>query len=178
MNNFLLTILKMIINNNNLKEKIVSYYKYFLANLNVGLIKDYKLMYAAIICLKNNIIEEKYLEYFYSNLDCSNKITLPEATYGNITLGIGTDDTKFETIKVNGINTYKLETKPSPGFNFIYLSIPFNIPFRIYDELGIDISDNFIFTGKVVQIDNKFNKIYKKNNVLNTVSALTFKIKL
>jgi hypothetical protein len=55
----------------NLIEQVVNCYIKYLNNLSYGITtQDYKLLYGAILALKNNIKDEKYLEYFKNNLCC------------------------------------------------------------------------------------------------------------
>lgn len=57
-----------------LKEKIINCYKQYLTNLTYGITtQDYKLLYGAILLAKNNINDQKYIEYFINNLNCSGK---------------------------------------------------------------------------------------------------------
>lgn len=52
-----------------LLNKSYNSYIYFLDNLNNGNTNyEYELLYQAILCLKNNITDKKYVEYFESNL--------------------------------------------------------------------------------------------------------------
>jgi hypothetical protein len=60
-----------------LKEKVVNCYKQYLTNLIYGIHgRDYKLLYAAILLLRNNIDNPKYIEFLNNNLTCPTTIKL------------------------------------------------------------------------------------------------------
>lgn len=60
-----------------LKEKIVNCYTQYLTKLNYGIInQDYKILYGAILLVKNNITTKKYVEFFSNNLICPINIRL------------------------------------------------------------------------------------------------------
>ncbi len=60
-----------------LKEKVVNCYKQYLTNLIYGIHdRDYKLLYAAILLLRNNINDPKYIQFLNSNLTCRITIKL------------------------------------------------------------------------------------------------------
>lgn len=73
-----------------LLEKIVNAYKIFLNNLNYGNTKqDYCFLYDAILAVKNNITdEEKYIQYFYNNMDPTITILLEESGEGIDTIWV------------------------------------------------------------------------------------------
>lgn len=55
----------------NLLEKSYNCYMRYLNNLNKGNIEqDYHVLYDSILCLKANITDTKYIEYFTNNLNC------------------------------------------------------------------------------------------------------------
>lgn len=54
-----------------LLTKSFNCYMAFLTRLNKGnTSQDYCILYDSILCLKHNITEKKYLEYFTNNLNC------------------------------------------------------------------------------------------------------------
>jgi len=55
----------------NLLEKSYNCYIRYLNKLNKGNTEqDYCILYGAILCLKANITDKKYIEYFTNNLNC------------------------------------------------------------------------------------------------------------
>lgn len=56
----------------NLFNSTYNCYIFFLNNLNYGRInQDYSILYDSILCLKENIIDAQYVEYFENNLTCT-----------------------------------------------------------------------------------------------------------
>lgn len=56
----------------NLIEKSYNCYIFFLNNLNFGKVnQNYDLLYNSILLIHSGITEQRYIEYFESNLNCN-----------------------------------------------------------------------------------------------------------
>ena len=55
----------------NLLEKVINCFSTYLTRLSYGVTEqDYELLYDAVLLLKNNLDEDRYIQYYYNNLQC------------------------------------------------------------------------------------------------------------
>lgn len=174
-----------------LKEKIVNCYKQYLTKLNCGIIgQNYCLLYKAILSVKNNISDKKYVEFFENNLNCPitikltamdkipNVISWVEAT-------VLSNDTVFTEISAPTAGNYTILTNKVPGYNFLYITAPSDRNVRIYDDFNDIVFDSkaagtyqFSYVGNLTTSNGSINKIYRKNNVYNSNVQVPYYINL
>ena len=175
-----------MVNIKDLKEKAINCYISFLTKLNYGLInQDYSILYATVLCIKNNITDRKYQEYFYNNLNCNMGVKLVDSNLMRMIIGYtlnssGTfsDSFVFNETQIPNKGTYDLETHSLYGFNYLYISVPKGVDFSIYDALGNNITNEFIYVGEKVTSLLETNSIYRKDNVYNSINSINFNIKI
>lgn len=177
-----------------LLEKVLNCYKAHLTNLTYGITnRNYSLLYGAVLLLKNNITEDRFVEYFYNNLTCTGNIVLPqtEEELDLISWTINSSDVVLENFVFTSfsaptVGTYSITTNSVVGYNFLYITAPENRGVKIYDsltELVFDSSvpsENYEFSevGEIIVSNNKTNKVYRKNNVYNSYNPVTYYIKI
>ena len=169
----------------NLKEKVVNCYLQFLTQLNYGIVRDYNLLYAAVLYLKNDIDESRYEQYLYNNLNCNKEITLTETSTTHMIIGntLNSSSTLLETFEWNELsilNTglYTITTTPKSGFNYLYISVPTGLTPVIYDSMGDNITSSFNYVGEVITSLGKKNDVYKKDNVFNSSNSIQIKVSI
>lgn len=176
-----------------LEEKVVNCFSRYLTNLICGKTdQNYCLLYDSILLLRNNINEEKYIQYFYNNLNCSGNIKLEVIDEKNRILGstlnvLETSDNSFiwDEIDTPNLKTYSITTDSLQGYNFFYISIPPNTDARVYDSLNNLLLDTsiagdyeFIYDSTVVTSKGQVNSVYRKKNMYNTINPVNFIVTL
>lgn len=178
----------------NLLEKSYNCYITFLDNLNYGRISiKYDILQNSILCLKNNITEVRYVQYFENNLTCKKRYPL------NITtemeriiawyLSPNPDTSTFiwNEKDAPSLTTYYIDVTAKSGFNYLYFSVPQDVSFIIYNSLDIELfnstlpdsaSQLFMLTGTSTTSKGAINNVFRKKDVYATSSPITYKIKL
>lgn len=177
----------------NLEEKVVNCFSSFIKALNCGKTdRDYCLLYDAILLLKNNITEDKYVQYFNNNLTCPIIIDLVKTDEMDRIIGftLNSSDTVLETFtwtetESTNLKTYNITTNSVSGYNFLYFSTPPGTNVRIYDALNNLLFDSstpgnyeFELAGSVETSKGQTNVVYKKKNVYNSINPVTFTVSL
>jgi len=181
---------------NILLKKAYNCYIQFVNNLNYGRVsQDYNILYDAILSLKENISDVQFVQYFENNLFC------PELFQLNITeemsktfawdLNIDDNTTDFiwKEIQLISLGDYNFVTNTKYGLNFLYVAIPPETNFIIYDVLGnilhnSTISEDtpgqlFTLMGTSQMSTGVMNQVWKKKNPFSTTTyPVEFKIKL
>lgn len=176
-----------------LLEKVINCYKYYLTRLTYGITnQDYSMLYGATLLLKNNITDEKYIEFFSNNLSCTGDIVLTEleTTYDILSWTLNAspvllDSFIFNSSQIPTIGTYSITTSSTFGYNFLYLTVPSDKAIQIYDSLNDIVYDSeipgsyeFSYVGDLLMSNNKENKVLRKNNVFNSHNLVTYYIKI
>jgi len=183
--------------NNILLEKAYNCYMIYLDHLNYGKVnQNYCMVYGAILAIANNITDEQFVQYFEEHLLCENplyKLTITEDMDRYILWTLSPSDVLLSNFSWNEIpaptnTTYPFTTNSLYGFNYLYVSVPQNENFIIYNELNMSLYDSSIGAGELNQIftligtmtlDNgNVNNVYKKNDVYNTNNSVLFKVRL
>lgn len=177
-----------------LLEKAYNCYISFLTNLNYGRISvPYDILYDSILCLKNDITDTKYSQYFQSNLFCP--IKFPIVITPTMERMIGwflNPDPNASTFIWNekeapSLTTYYIDVTAKSGFNYLYFSIPQGVNFTIYNTLDIVLFDSqlpdsasqlFMLIGTTTTSKGATNNVFRKKDVYATSSPITYKIKL
>ena len=177
----------------NLLEKVVNCYKYYLTRLTYGITnQDYGLLYGAVLLLKNNITDDKYVEFFSNNLSCAGDIVLSETETTTDLLSwtlnaspVLLDSFVFYSSQVPTIGTYSITTTVTSGYNFLYITVPGDKAIQIYDSLSDLVYDSeiagsyeFAYVGDLLMSNNKTNSVLRKLNVFNTYNPVTYYIKI
>lgn len=178
-----------------LSEKVANCYKYYLTRLSYGITnQDYCLLYWAILTLKNNITDNKYIQYFYNNLVCptSGGISFPQndETFDVISWTLNPSDTLspdfvYISTRASIAGTYIIRTTSTIGYNFLYITVPVSRNVKIYDEMSDLIFDSsgtgsyeFEYVGEIITGNNRSNAVYRKSNVYNTYNPVTYYVKI
>lgn len=176
-----------------LKEKIVNCYKQYLTRLTYGIVnQDYCLLYGAVLTVKNNITDNKFIQYFENNLICSKTISLADIdTLSNViswtisSSSVIPNSANFTDIAAPTAGSYTLTTTRVIGYNFLYISAPEHRNVKFYNELNALVFDSrdpgtydFSYVGTIVTGDGSTNKVYKKDDVFNTFNPVTYYINL
>ena len=177
----------------NLLEKFVNCFGHYIDKLSYGIeVKDYHLLYKTALLIKSNINNPKYNQYYYNNLKCPIKIklTMPESKDRMISFAISelpsmNNSFIWTEIDTPSLKTYDITNPSQPGYNFIYISIPTDLNFIIFDALSnvlfnsaIPGNYEFNFIGSITTSKGKINSVYRKKNMYNTHNPVTFQIKL
>lgn len=180
---------------NELLSKAYNCYLQFLSNMNYGRINQcYSLLYDAILSLKENITDIQYTQYFENNLICPEVFTLNEIEPMRILawhLNSNSDASSYvwEEIMVPTLGEYSFTTHTKYGLNFLYLSIPPNTNFIVYNALGNVIHNStlpeggtnqlFTLVGTSLMTNGAINQVWKKIDPFNTTTyPIDFKVKL
>ena len=177
-----------------LLEKAINCFSSYLTRLNCGMTQqNYELLYGAVLLLKNNINDTKYIQYFYNNLICSSaiKLTITDAMNRVIGFELSTSEVilpEFVWSETNTptLGTYTIITDSVPGYNFLYFSIPPGVNVIIYDALGNVLFNSsipsggyeFELVGTKETSKGQNNVVYKKKNVYNSTNPIPFTINL
>jgi hypothetical protein len=181
---------------NILLNKAYNCYIKFLNNVNYGRFsQEYCLLYDAILSLKENISDIKYVQYFENNLLCPNlyQLNISQEMVKLFAWDLNPSDiaTSFvwnETI-VNNLGDYNFTTNTQYGLNFLYIAIPPGVNFIIYDVLGNILHNStlpeggpqqeFTMIGTSRMSSGVMNVTWKKINPFSTTTyPVDFKIRL
>lgn len=178
----------------NLLGKVVNCFSTYLNYLSYGITnQDYDLLYDANLVLRNNITEEKYRQYFYNNLRCSNNINIVESSSVSdkkISWILSEDESLngsfiwTEMDIISGLKTYTINTSVQSGYKFMYISVPENAKFTLYDELNNILFDSLVIsnyefevTGSIQTSSGNLNTAFRKKNMFNTTRPIIFTLK-
>ena len=177
-----------------LLEKTYNCYIRFLDNLNYGRISyPYDILYDATLCLKNNITDAKYVQFFENNLVCPIRYPIVITSTMKRMIGWylspnGSNTTFIWNEKEVPTNTtYYIDVTAKSGFNYLYFSIPQNVRFTIYNTLDIQLYDSslpdsasqlFMLTGTTTTSKGATNNVFRKKDVYATSTPTTYKIKI
>lgn len=178
----------------NLLEKSYNCYMNFLDGLNYGRNSlKYDILQNAILCLKNNITEIRYVQYFENNLTCKKRYPL------NITttmeriiawyLSPNPDTSTFiwNEKEAPSLTTYYIDVAAKSGFNYLYFSLPQDVSFIIYNSLDMVLYNStlpdsaaqlFMLVGTSTTSKGAINSVFRKKDVYATSTPITYKIKL
>ena len=179
----------------NLLQKAYNCYITYLDGLNYGRYsQNYCLLYDSILCLKNVITDEKYIQYFDNNLLCPERFTLniTEQMERIIAWDLSTSYTSnsfvWNDLIAPMLATYTFNTDAEVGLHFIYLAIPQDVNFIVYNSLGFILHDstkpqtdpgqNFQLYGTAIMSNGSTNNVWRKNDPFDSGREIEFKIKI
>lgn len=180
----------------NLLEKVYNCYLYFINGISKGNIdQDYKNLFGSVLFLKNNIENIRLEQCMETKLNCPIVFPIEQIDTGGrvISWSLSSQDYLnnsfvWNNIAVEKFGIYTINTTQTPGFNFIYISVPQDVNVSIKNSLDIEIFNStlpqnlqnqlFSLAGTVVTSTGEINNVYKKDDVFNTFNPVTFKIKL
>ena len=176
-----------------LEEKVVNCFSSYIKKLNCGKTHiDYCTLYDAVLLLKNDITEQKYMQYYYNNLNCPINIKLIKTNEMDRVIGFALDSAPtvqptFSWTETDSptLKTYQITTNSVSGYNFLYISTPPEVDVRINDALGNLLYDSsiagdyeFELAGTVTTSKGQENLVYKKKNVYNSFNPVSFNVTL
>jgi hypothetical protein len=177
-----------------LEEKVVNCFDTYLKNLNYGKAsKPSKLLYDAILYLRNRLDNDAIEAFLYNNLRCKNNIKLTETSSMKRVLSVTLSPSEeplstfiWKEYKAPVDADYTLTTTSTPGFNFVYISVPQDKNFIITNALGhvlfnsllIPSEQNFTLAGTVRTTKGQTNAVYRGNNIFNGHNPVKFIVKL
>lgn len=179
----------------NLLEKAYNCYIAYLDRLNYGRVsQNYSLLYDSILCLKNVISEEKFIQYFENNLLCPERFALNITTAMEriIAWDLSTSYTALSFIwnelPAPMLASYNFTTDAEFGLSFLYLAVPPDANFILYNSLGFVIHDstidqnangqNFKLYGSALMSNGSTNNVWRKDEPYDSSKPIDFKIKL
>lgn len=180
---------------NELLNKAYNCYMQFLTNMNYGRISQcYSLLYDAILSLQENITEVQYTQYFENNLVCPELYPLDITESMRIfAWHLNSSDSAttyiWNEIPVPVLGEYTFTTNTKYGLNFLYIAVPPDTNFIVYNALGHVIQNSLLPEGEVNQLftlvgtsqmsNGVINQVWKKTDPFNTTTyPIEFKIKL
>lgn len=179
-----------------LLEKAYNCYMYFVTNVLYGRTnQDYDMLYGATLMLKNNITNQSLTECFENRLNCPTLYSLAgiDSAAKLITWTLNTALNVNDTFVWNEIpysqeGVYTFNTTSTPGFNFLYISIPQDTDMFIHNSMDIILLDTgrpssdddqlFHLVGTYTTSTGSINNVFRKNDVYNSNNPVFFKLKI
>jgi len=127
------------------------------------------MLYNAILLIKADIDNIRYIQYFENRLNPKKFITLTE--FPKVRLGISkTVDVPntFNETCIPEVKQYVLKTNKVMGENYIFFGVPEGFIFSLYDQEGVDITDDLTIVSETLY----------RTPLINTTDNLYFKIVL
>lgn len=163
--------------------------------INVGRVDQcLKTLSDSTIYIKSDIDNEKYTQYYYNKLKCSNSTSNSSTTRSWNIVGISispeeelSDTMTWKETVVDEPRSYTLVPDSVFGYNFAYISVPSDKNFKITDELNTVLYDStnvtgsnyaFEYAGKIKTSTGRTNNTYRKISVYNTYNIVKFSIEL
>jgi hypothetical protein len=124
------------------------------------------MLYNATLLIKADIDNIRYIQYFENRLNPKKFITLTE--FPKVGLGISKTvgvPSVFNETYIPEAKQYVLKTNKVMGENYIFFSVPEEFDFSIYDQGGVNITDDLTIVSETLYrtpLTNTTDNIYFK----------------